>query len=275
MLGDAWHECRAMILLLLLIPLWQVQGTDFKLYLLDEKTVNQSGAVCLDGSPPGYYFRPGLTPDTDKWRIHFRGGGWCFTAQDCYWRLTNELGSSKYWDPNIANTTNSPNGFMSNDTKSNPYFANWNTVFIPYCDGSSYTANNEKIINYNGSNIYLRGFRVLNALFDSLDSMGLNKSTAVVLTGTSAGSLATFLHAEYLRTRLPSAANVVAMPDAGFFLDHQTVSGDYAFRQEFQGAIGPDLWNASSGTNQGCIASYNPEEQWHCFFCSICLSFYF
>jgi len=259
---------------LFLLAAWQVQADDFKLYILNEKTVNQSGAVCLDGTPPGYYFRPGQQPDDNKWRIHFRGGGWCFTAADCFSRLTNELGSSKYWDPDISKTSNSPYGFMSNDAKSNPYFANWNTVFIPYCDGTSYTANNEKIVFFNGSNIYLRGFRVLTALFDSLDSMGLNKSTEVVLTGTSAGSLATFLHAEYLRTRLPSAANVVAMPDAGFFLDHATVGGDYNFRKEFQGAIGPNLWNATSGTNQACIDTYNPDEQWHCFFCPIRLSLY-
>jgi len=124
----------------------------------------------------------------------------------------------------------------------------------------------KKIVFYNGSSIYLRGFRVLNALFDDLDSMGLAKSAEVVITGTSAGSLATYLHAEYLRTRLPKTARVVALPDAGFFLDHKTVDGVYNFRQQFQGAIGPSLWNATSGTNQACISSYNPEEQWHCFF---------
>ena len=36
-------------------------------------------------------------------------------------------------------------------------------------------------------------------------------------------------------------------------------------RDELQGAIGEDLWNATGGTNQNCIAAYTGEE-WKCFF---------
>jgi len=152
---------------------------------------------------------------------------------------------------------------MSNDTTYNPKFANWNTVFVMYCDGTSYTGDRDEAYVYNNTKIWFRGKKVLEALFDDLDTRGLNQSSAVVLTGTSAGGLTTYLHAEHLRKRLPAAAIVVGMPDAGFFLDHKNTQGVYAYRQGFQGAIGSNLWNAS-GVNDACLATYNPEEQWHC-----------
>jgi len=249
--------------LLLLLVQW-TKATEFALYLLNKNTIQQSGAVCLDGSPPGYYFRPGLSTDTDKWRIHFRGGGWCFSPSDCYSRTQTDIGSSTFWPPNIEDTSNAVNGFMSNDTSINPKFANWNTVFVMYCDGSSYTANRDDPLLYNGTNIYFRGKRVLDAILDDLDTRGLNVSKAVVLTGTSAGALTIYIHAEYIRKRLPEAAVVVGMPDAGFFLDHANVNGVYAFRQSFQNAIGPNLWNGSSGVNEACLSTYNADESWHC-----------
>ena len=34
------------------------------------------GAVCLDGSPAGYYWRAGVGEDAKKFLIIFNGGGW-------------------------------------------------------------------------------------------------------------------------------------------------------------------------------------------------------
>ncbi|CAI5535108.1 unnamed protein product [Closterium sp. Naga37s-1] len=39
---------------------------------------NSYGARCLDGSPPGYYFRPGSGEGADAWHVHLPMGGWCF-----------------------------------------------------------------------------------------------------------------------------------------------------------------------------------------------------
>ena len=47
-----------------------------QLYLLDG-TKTDPGAVCLDGSPGGFYFRPALTPEhQNDWLLHFKGAGW-------------------------------------------------------------------------------------------------------------------------------------------------------------------------------------------------------
>ena len=36
-----------------------------------------SGAVCLDGTPAGFYFSPATHPaNQNDWQIYFQGGGW-------------------------------------------------------------------------------------------------------------------------------------------------------------------------------------------------------
>ena len=35
-------------------------------------------AKCLDGSPPAYYFRPGVGADARKVIVYLEGGGWCY-----------------------------------------------------------------------------------------------------------------------------------------------------------------------------------------------------
>ena len=40
-----------------------------------------------------------------------------------------------------------------------------------------------------------------------------------ILTGCSAGGLATFIHCDDFRNLLPKSAGVKCMPDAGFFMD--------------------------------------------------------
>ncbi len=92
--------------------------------------------MCLDGSPPGYYFRPGSGSGANRWILHLMGGGWCFLGvEDCYNRSLTLYGSTKDW-----NSTLTLNGALSPDMTVNPSFYNWNTVFFIYCDGASFSA---------------------------------------------------------------------------------------------------------------------------------------
>ena len=58
-------------------------------------------AKCLDGSPGLLYLHQGT--QTDKFLIHFEGGGFCIgftlaeTIDFCYNRSKTHLGSSIYW----------------------------------------------------------------------------------------------------------------------------------------------------------------------------------
>ncbi|CAI7843250.1 unnamed protein product, partial [Closterium sp. NIES-54] len=69
---------------------------------------NTFGAKCLDGSPPGYYFRPGAAAGRLRWHIYLPGGAWCVTPADCSARAGTRLGSSKSFPANPAHYVRLP-----------------------------------------------------------------------------------------------------------------------------------------------------------------------
>lgn len=89
-----------------------------------------TGAVCLDGSPPAFYFAPG--PEATKFYIHQEGGGWCAPGLNCLQRAATPLGSSK----NYSETMVFQGGYLSNDPRQNPLMHNWSMAYLKYCDGS-------------------------------------------------------------------------------------------------------------------------------------------
>lgn len=95
--------------------------------------VHVQGAMCLDGSPPGYYFRKGSGEGAQKWVLHLMGGGWCTTTADCYNRSLTIYGSSKQWPE-----SHELFGLFSDNSTVNPDFYNWNEAFLMYCDGGSF-----------------------------------------------------------------------------------------------------------------------------------------
>ncbi|KAJ7335957.1 hypothetical protein OS493_013320 [Desmophyllum pertusum] len=113
-----------------------VEGV-YQLHILPNGPV--SGAVCLDGSPPGFYLRNGSGLGKSKWIIFFQGGAWCHDADTCYQRSSTALGSSKCFRGHLHHE-----GLLSSQVKYNPDFNTWTSVFVPYCDGASYTGNREK-----------------------------------------------------------------------------------------------------------------------------------
>lgn len=50
-------------------------------------------------------------------------------------------------------------------------------------------------MHHNVLQIYFRGHRILDAILNALFKRGLKEATQVLLTGCSAGGLATYLHA--------------------------------------------------------------------------------
>ena len=76
----------------------QKAGGRLALQLLPVETVTRTGAVCLDGTPGGYYYAaaPPGSPNSSKWVWFIQGGGWCQNETDCWHRATHGgyLGSS-------------------------------------------------------------------------------------------------------------------------------------------------------------------------------------
>jgi len=58
----------------------------------------QLGALCLDGTAPGYHFQKGFGSGSRNWLLHVEGGGWCNSISSCSYRKMTPLGSSNYMD---------------------------------------------------------------------------------------------------------------------------------------------------------------------------------
>lgn len=241
--------------------------------------VESTGARCLDGTAPRYWIQ--RNPASTQWAVHFMGGGWCESTEACAGRAYSwecYIGSS---NPECFGHTpgNSPpgeafnttmdftdipsclgarwcGGLFVNDAQRNPLTADWNKVEIHYCSGDGHVGDQEAVtyVTYNGTSnlpLYYRGGRNAAAVFDSLmKTQGFDSATEVILSGDSAGGLATYSWADRLTAMLP-AARVVAAPDSGFFFTQG--AGYPAWNSSL-------YWVASNGNatrwlNDDCVAA--------------------
>uniref|UniRef100_A0ACD5WQC8 Uncharacterized protein n=1 Tax=Avena sativa TaxID=4498 RepID=A0ACD5WQC8_AVESA len=214
------------------------------------------GAVCLDGTPPGYHLQRGSGDGSNSWIIHLQGGGWCSTLKDCSNRRMSMYGSSNFMKPMWFAGA----GILDSDQLKNPDFYNWNKVFVRYCDGASFSGDAEGRAQ-DGSTLYFRGLRIYEAVIHELMEKGLANATQALLTGCSAGGLATLLHCDDFSARFPQEVSVKCLADAGFFLNVKDISGERSFWSVYDGVV--HLQNVREVLPKDCLANKEPTE---CFF---------
>ncbi|XP_041997415.1 pectin acetylesterase 11-like [Salvia splendens] len=168
-----------------------VAGHNVTISLLDSAIAR--GAVCLDGTPPAYAYSPGFGDGYDNWHVFLQGGGWCQNVDACLDRARSSNGSSA----KLMSTQNgivSFGGMLDANSTFNPDFYNWHVVKIFYCDGSSLMSDVEDVDpKYN---LTYRGARIYDAMMDELLRIGMGNAKNALLSGTSAGGLATTLHCD-------------------------------------------------------------------------------
>ncbi|XP_038877646.1 pectin acetylesterase 5-like isoform X2 [Benincasa hispida] len=218
------------------------------------------GALCLDGSLPGYHFQKGFGSGSSNWVLHIEGGGWCHTVSSCSSRKMTPLGSSDYMERRVRFS-----GILSSDASQNPDFYNWNKIKIRYCDGASLAGHPAGETNVqhiqNGNILYFRGQLIWEALMDELLSVGLSKARQALLSGCSAGGLATLIHCDDFRELLPKDATIKCLADAGFFLDEKDVSGNHTMRSFYHDVF--NLQKTGKSLPKDCTATDEPSK---CFF---------
>eukprot|EP01084_Bolivina_argentea_P232255 391484_1 len=103
-------------------------------------------ARCLDGSQYFFYFRQGFGDGINKYQIYLQGGGMCTSYESCYERAqpSNYVGSSLDYTEYAWYSAD----YLNDNQTTNPLMYNWNTIWMIYCDGSSFTGNNMTIYNY-------------------------------------------------------------------------------------------------------------------------------
>jgi len=244
-----------------------------KKHMMRKKGLAGMGAVCIDGTDAGFYFAPATVASAAKsWQLYFEGGGWCYDELDCWGRAHSNLGSSKKWPKTMLS-----GGLMSDDCKLNPDFCNVNRVVFKYCDGNSFSGNRDEPVKVTGPDgvalpLYFRGKRIIDAVLDTLlEKMGLAEAEEVLLTGCSAGGLATYLHADYVHDRLkqavPGLKKMRAAPISGMFLLHKSAEGKAVYPEEIKNIF--HLANSTRGVNQRCIAAKPEHDHWMCNFAEI------
>uniref|UniRef100_A0A0E0JS20 Pectin acetylesterase n=1 Tax=Oryza punctata TaxID=4537 RepID=A0A0E0JS20_ORYPU len=220
----------------------------------------EKGAVCLDGSPPGYHLQRGFGSGEHSWLVFLEGGAWCNSIESCSRRKMGVYGSSKFMKAAEFN------GILSNDKQLNSDFYNWNKVAIRYCDGASFSGDAEAQ-DKDGSTLHFRGLRIWKAVVDELMGKGLATAKQAILSGCSAGGLAALLHCNDFHARFPKEVSAKCLPDAGFFLDiaslcsSEDLSGERHMWSVFNGTV--HLQNVREVLPKDCLAKKDPTE---CFF---------
>ncbi|KAM0951276.1 putative pectinacetylesterase/NOTUM [Dioscorea sansibarensis] len=214
-------------------------------------SAGDKGAVCLDGTLPGYHLHRGSGSGANSWVIQLEGGGWCNDISTCVFRKKTRRGSSNLMEKVIEFT-----GILSNKPEENPDFHNWNRVKVRYCDGASFSGE-----GYNqAAGLFFRGQRIWTAAIEDLMSKGMHNADQALLSGCSAGGLASMLHCDEFQALLPGT-KVKCLADAGLFLDAVDVAGGHTLRSFFDGVV--NLQGVSVNLPAACT---NNMDATSCFF---------
>lgn len=240
------------------------------LVFLSQDTGSQSPA-CLDGSPYGFYFAPSSANST-RWTIRIQGFGWCQNEEECLSRTQNNFGSSKAW------SMSADCGACMNVLENGRVDDDCNLIFMPYCDGASFSgfrAEPWPVPSDISQMLYFRGIKNFDATINFAFENGLDRATEFVLAGGSSGGLSTFLHVDRVAERLvkeaPNCSHVRAAPSCGYFLDHDNFQHDENNVMNNYPAMIKYIYNMqnmTSGVDGGILAACEdayPESKHYCF----------
>ena len=128
----------------------------YKLHVL---TPEQAGdGVCLDGSPPGFFYSPPplLRGRNDSWLLHLDGGGWCTDPEACKVRSKMSKGTSTGWK-HIDQA-----GILNTEAARNPTFHGFHKAVLKYCDGASFSGDVQDPVIVGDTSLHFRTPPVLN-----------------------------------------------------------------------------------------------------------------
>ncbi|KAI6654399.1 Palmitoleoyl-protein carboxylesterase notum1 [Oopsacas minuta] len=167
----------------------------------------RSNALCLDGSPSGFYFKSGS--NSSHWVIFLGGDVHCATKTDCKRILSTSSGSSYYWAPWLSKTF-----ILSSSQYTNPDFYSWMKVYIPSCSADFFSGQHTEP---NEWGMYFSGHNILTAVINMLlENYQLSRAEYVLFSGVSTGGVGVIEHSDYISDWL-SFAKVKVSPVGGWF----------------------------------------------------------
>jgi len=226
-------------------------------------------AVCTDGSPAAYYWKP-ATSSPSTWLVYLDGGGWCYDEESCTSRCgpfdainsDNKLCSSK-----TLEGSKSIGGIFWPD---NDHLGGANKVFVHYCTSDAHMG------NATAMGYQFRGHQVVQAvLSDLVDRRGLGSQSLssqdrdlLIFGGGSAGARGAMVHLDYVQEMLGAAGgnvDVVGFLDSNYWVDVDLYNGS-----SFIGfpLITRHVHSYANVQHLGstCVAAYEEQDQWKCMF---------
>lgn len=225
--------------------------------VLDEATW---GTRCGNGSP--YAFQLRLAPagaPVEKVVVHLQGGGLCLDEASC---LAQSPGLFTATDDAMPSA-----GIMSTNVASNPTFADWTHVFLPYCTQDLHvgggavstfpgiTVNRFGALNVRGALRYVRD--VLWSELDTASADGYRPDRLqVVFAGSSAGGYGVAYNYQYLLDDLRWVHSAAA-PDSALGLDNGGI-GIGVLGTVMLSAVPPSGWGATPYMPPYCFGASCP-----------------
>jgi hypothetical protein len=226
--------------------------------------------VALDGTPQALYLRPSSL----SFILFFEGGGWCESLVDCAARANTSLGSSRFLTSGYA-----ARDLLSPNCSVNPRFCGHSMIYSQYLDGTSRASDLAEPVQVGGQAVYLRGHRTLQATLRALlapqgpgaGMFSLAAAEELVITGSSAGGLTVFLHADEIAAAVHAVnprAVIRAIPEVGLFIDGQSIwDGVHIMSDVYArvAAFGNVTGGAPGQVNADCVAATPPPLRARCF----------
>ncbi|KAJ6327653.1 hypothetical protein OIU78_014505 [Salix suchowensis] len=231
---DGSSSGKWLCLVVCVLTLLKTEGASIPLTIV--QTAAARGAVCLDGSPPGYHFERGSGSGIDSWLVHMEGGGWCESVESCVSRRDTYKGSSSKMEKTMGFS-----GILGSKQAANPDFYNWNRIKIRYCDGSSFTGDVAAVDPK--TKLYYRGERIWQAVVDDLLAKGNEKCS------------------ECYSFWMLCCARVKCVSDAGYFIHGTDISGGSRIESFFGQVV--RTHGSAKNLPASCTSKMRPEL---CFF---------
>ncbi|CAK9295441.1 unnamed protein product [Gordionus sp. m RMFG-2023] len=266
-------------------------------YLFANKSIK-----CNDGSTAGYYLR--RHHNSKKWLIYLEGGWFCYSKETCEKRFRNTPGlmSSSNWPSHLKYE-----GILSNDRKNNPFWYNYNIIYLPYCSSDLWSGRSQPL---HKNNFTFMGSYIIEETIKEMSNKGLKLAERLLLLGTSAGGIGVVLNLDKIKRLLWTSKKnmkILGVADSAWFLEHDIplikVSDDIdreAIMEKLEkNKIDPQFedfntWTSLAhissiihlpihGIQQGlnywngdlpinCIAKFTSSERWKCYFIHNALS---
>jgi len=159
-------------------------------------------ALCNDGSPAAYYFRPGAESHRRKWILYLDSNGECIPEYICGNGVPSRTSNGL---PDRIKT----GGLTSTSSYLNPDFASFNHVIVHYCSMDEYAGNSARKFQYRDS--HFRGHQIIDGVIEDLMNPSvigantLRDATELLFAGSAAGGFGVQNNLDRVAAKLPWA----------------------------------------------------------------------